>query len=98
MHHRPSCEDRWDLYTVGNSFGICSHRKLTFREKQEWEGMEAAIGAAEAELANRQAAVERAATAGHLALAEACQALEDAQRAVEQLYNRWQELESLQET
>jgi ATP-binding cassette subfamily F protein uup len=70
-------------------------RKLSFREKQEWQGMEAAIQVAETEVANRQAAVERAATAGHLALAEACQALEDAQRLVERLYCRWQELEAI---
>jgi hypothetical protein len=57
--------------------------------------MEAAIQVAETEVANRQAAVERAATAGHLALAEACQALEDAQRLVERLYCRWQELEAI---
>jgi ATP-binding cassette subfamily F protein uup len=31
--------------------------------------------------------------AGHVALAEACRALEEAQRNVERLYARWQELE-----
>ena len=44
--------------------------------------------------AERQAEVERAATAGHVALADACRALEEAQRAVERLYARWQELEA----
>ena len=38
--------------------------------------------------------MERAAAAGHVALADACRALEDAQRAVERLYARWQELEA----
>ena len=55
--------------------------------------MEAAILAAEEAVAARQAEVERAATAGHVALADACRALEEAQRAVERLYARWQELE-----
>ena len=38
--------------------------------------------------------MERAATAGHAALADACRALEEAQQAVERLYARWQELEA----
>jgi ATP-binding cassette subfamily F protein uup len=69
-------------------------RKLSFREQQEWEQMETNILAAEAVVAERQAAVERAATAGHVALADACRALEEAQRTVERLYARWQELEA----
>jgi ATP-binding cassette subfamily F protein uup len=69
-------------------------RKLSYREQQEWEGMEAAILAAEEVAATRQAEAEQAATAGHVALAEACRALEAAQREVERLYARWQELES----
>jgi ATP-binding cassette subfamily F protein uup len=69
-------------------------RKLTFREQQEWDGMEASILAAEEAVAARQAEVDAAATAGHVALADACRALEAAQRAVEQLYARWQELEA----
>jgi ATP-binding cassette subfamily F protein uup len=69
-------------------------RKLSYREQQEWEGMEAAILAAEEALRQRQAAVEGAAAAGHVALADACRALEEAQQAVERLYARWQELEA----
>jgi ATP-binding cassette subfamily F protein uup len=69
-------------------------RKLSRLEQQEWESMEAAILAAEAVVVQRQTEVERAATAGHAVLAEACQALEDAQRAVERLYGRWQELDA----
>lgn len=69
-------------------------RKLGYHEQQEWEGMEAVILAAEAAVAERQAEVERAATAGHAVLADACRALEEAQRAVERLYARWQELEA----
>jgi ATP-binding cassette subfamily F protein uup len=37
--------------------------------------------------------VEKASSASHTVLAEACRALEEAQRRVEQLYARWQELE-----
>jgi ATP-binding cassette subfamily F protein uup len=33
-------------------------------------------------------------TVGPVALADACRALEEAQRAVELLYGRWQELEA----
>ena len=68
-------------------------RKLSYREQQEWEQMEAAILAAEQELAQGEAAVERAANAGHVALTDACRALEEAQAKVEQLYARWEELE-----
>jgi ABC transport system ATP-binding/permease protein len=69
-------------------------RKLSYKEQQEWDGMELAILAAEDELAARQAAVEQAAPAGHAALADACRAMEEAQRAVERLYARWVELEA----
>jgi ATP-binding cassette subfamily F protein uup len=69
-------------------------RKLTYREQQEWEQMESAILAAEELIAQCQSKVEQAATAGHMALTEACRELQDAQRAVEILYARWQELEA----
>ena len=69
-------------------------RKLTYREQQEWEQMESAILAAEEAVAGREAEVAAAATAGHAVLADACRALEEAQRAVEQLYARWQELDA----
>jgi ATP-binding cassette subfamily F protein uup len=69
-------------------------KKLSFKEQQEWEGMESAVLAAEKAVADRQAAVERAATAGHVAMATACRTLEEAQHAVELLYARWQELEA----
>ena len=36
----------------------------------------------------------RAATAGHVVLAEACRALDLAKAEVERLYARWQELEA----
>ncbi len=72
-------------------------RKLTYREQQEWTQMEPAILAAETIVADRQADVEKASSAGHVALTEACRALEDAQQAVERLYERWQELDAKRE-
>jgi ATP-binding cassette subfamily F protein uup len=71
-----------------------AQRKLSYREKQELEGIEATILAAEEAAAQRDAEVQQAATAGHAALAGACRALEEAQREVERLYARWQELEA----
>jgi ATP-binding cassette subfamily F protein uup len=68
-------------------------RKLTYREQQELEQMESAILVGEQAVADSEAEVERAATAGHVALTTACKALEEAQQAVERLYARWQELE-----
>ncbi|MBY0514411.1 MAG: ABC transporter ATP-binding protein, partial [Gemmataceae bacterium] len=68
-------------------------KKLSYKERQEWDGMEAALLTAEAAVAEKQAAVERAATAGHAALTAACHDLEAAQHAVERLFARWQELE-----
>jgi ABC transport system ATP-binding/permease protein len=69
-------------------------RKLSFRDQQEWDQMEAAILSAEQAVVDRQSDVERAAAAGHVALADACRALEEAQRHVERLFERWQELEA----
>jgi ATP-binding cassette subfamily F protein uup len=69
-------------------------RKLSYHEQQEWEQIEDSILAAEAAVVERQGAVEKAATAGHVALADACRALEEAQRTVERLYVRWQELDA----
>jgi len=69
-------------------------RKLSFKEKQELERMEASILEAEQTVARCEGEVERSATAGHVALTEACHALEEARQAVERLYARWQELEA----
>ena len=73
-------------------------RKLSYRDQQEWEQMESAILAAEQAVAESEAVVERAATAGHLVLTDACRALEEAQRTVERLYARWEELEAKRST
>ncbi|MFL5245577.1 MAG: ABC-F family ATP-binding cassette domain-containing protein [Gemmataceae bacterium] len=77
-----------------DSFAVSKPRKLTYREQQEWDQMEAKILAAEQAVAQRHAEIERVAAADHRTLAEACRALEDAQQAVERLYARWQELEA----
>jgi ATP-binding cassette subfamily F protein uup len=69
-------------------------RKVSFREQQEWDQMEAVILVAEDEVAACRQAVERAANAGHVALADACRALEAAERVVAAHYLRWQELEA----
>jgi ATP-binding cassette subfamily F protein uup len=68
-------------------------KKLSFKEQREWDGMEAAILAAEEAVAAGHAAVERSAT-DHVALAAACRRLEEAQTAVDRLYARWQELDA----
>jgi ATP-binding cassette subfamily F protein uup len=69
-------------------------KKLNNREQAELAGMEDAILAAEQAVVEKEAAVQGASTAGHVALAEACEALEAARREVERLYARWQELEA----
>ncbi len=69
-------------------------KKLSFKEQQEWEGIETAIGAAEDVVATREAEVTRATSGNHIALTAACKALEEAQTVVEKLFARWQELEA----
>jgi ATP-binding cassette subfamily F protein uup len=68
-------------------------KKLSFHEQKEWDGMEAAIAKAEETVAACHAEVDRSAGAGHTALTAACQALDTAQRTVDHLYARWQELD-----
>lgn len=69
-------------------------RKLSYHEQQELAKMESAILSAEEAVAACHVEVEKASSAGHVVLAHACQALEDAQREVERLYKRWEELEA----
>ncbi len=69
-------------------------KKLSYKEQQEFDGIEAAVTTAEGIVGTCQAEVERASTAGYAALTEACRKLEDAQKKVEKLYARWQELEA----
>jgi len=72
-------------------------KKLTYREKQEWEQMEMRILETEERLAAAQAAVEDPAVASDpKALQDRCAALESARKEVERLYARWAELEEKQ--
>ncbi|MBA4188221.1 MAG: ABC transporter ATP-binding protein [Planctomycetaceae bacterium] len=73
---------------------IAKPKKLSYKEQQEWDGIEAAITAAEAVVATREAEVSRVAPSDHVAMTAACRALEEAQAKVEKLFARWQELEA----
>jgi ABC transport system ATP-binding/permease protein len=69
-------------------------RRLTWAEQREWDGMEAAILAAEEAVADCQAAASDPAVATNAAeLAARCRRLDDARLRVERLYARWAELE-----
>jgi|CXWL01.1.fsa_nt_gi ATP-binding cassette subfamily F protein uup len=70
-------------------------KKLSFRDQQEWDAMEATVLAAEEELARCQVAVEDPAVASDaLALKARCAAMDAAQHTVDRLYARWAELEA----
>jgi ATP-binding cassette subfamily F protein uup len=73
--------------------GSKARKRLSNRELEELEGMEAKLLAAEELLAKLHEDVERSANAGHLILAEACRLVDEQQTVVEKLYQRWQELE-----
>jgi len=69
-------------------------KKLGYREKREWEQMEARILEAERHLEScRQAAADPAVASDHEALGERLRTLGAAQAAVDDLYARWAELE-----
>jgi len=69
-------------------------KKLGYREKREWEQMEARILEAERRLEKAQeAAGDPAVASDHKALAERLSTLAGAQSAVDELYIRWAELE-----
>ncbi|HEX4961343.1 MAG TPA: ABC-F family ATP-binding cassette domain-containing protein [Thermoanaerobaculia bacterium] len=72
-------------------------KRLTYREKQEWEQMEGKILEAEESLTAAQEAVEDPAVASDpKALQDRCAVLETARQEVERLYARWAELEEKQ--
>jgi ATP-binding cassette subfamily F protein uup len=72
-------------------------RKLSYKEKQEWERMEGAILAAESAVVAANAAAHDPAIATDAAgLREALARLEAAQSEVERLYARWADLEAKQ--
>jgi ATP-binding cassette subfamily F protein uup len=70
-------------------------KRLSHQERQELEGMEAAILAAEEAVATREGEVQLAGNAAdHVRLHQACTDLQNAQATVERLYARWAELEA----
>ena len=70
-------------------------QRLTFKEKQELEQMEAAILAAEAQQdACRKAVEDPRIAADHVELQKACEVLHAAVQRVAALYARWEELEA----
>jgi ATP-binding cassette subfamily F protein uup len=72
-------------------------RRLSYREQQEWDRMEAVIEQAEgAVVAAAAAAADPAISADHVELSARLRALTDAQAEVERLYARWAELEAKQ--
>ena len=72
-------------------------RKLSYKEKLEWEGMEERITAAEEALAEAQRGVEDPAVATNAAeLRLRCEVMERARQEVDRLYARWTELEEKQ--
>jgi ATP-binding cassette subfamily F protein uup len=72
-------------------------KKLSYKDQREWEGIEARILEAESAVDRQRAAIDTAATAGDgVALAAAVDALAEAEKARDALYERWQELEEKQ--
>lgn len=72
-------------------------RRLTYQEKQELAGMEAAIQAAEARVAEAEAAMQRPGffEQDHETIQSALAGLEAAKEEVDRLYARWEALEAL---
>jgi ATP-binding cassette subfamily F protein uup len=68
-------------------------KKLSYLEQREWDGMEGRILEAEQELEARHRELQEA-SSDPMKLPKAYARLEEAQRAVEELYERWAELES----
>ena len=70
-------------------------RRLTYLEQREWEGMEESVLSAEARVAEAKAHAEDPSIATDAgALHERLQALDEARREVDRLYERWAELEA----
>jgi len=70
-------------------------KRLSYLEQREWEGMDERVLAAESTLAERRSSAEDASIATDAAaLQERLQALDEAQREVDRLYERWAELEA----
>jgi ATP-binding cassette subfamily F protein uup len=70
---------------------------LSYNEKKEWEGMEAAVAAKEAQAQAAEAALLAANSGGnYLAIKSATEAHAALQAEVEALYARWESLEAKQ--
>ena len=79
---------------VGTAKAKPKAKKLSYKEQQEWDGMEAALATAEGAAAAAQALVEAAANSPRPILTAACAQLDAARAKVEKLYARWEELEA----
>ncbi len=72
-------------------------RKLTYKERREYEGMEQTILEAEAQVERLEAEVaDPAMAADHVRAAETYSALSAAQARVKELYARWAEFEAIE--
>jgi len=72
-----------------------ARKKLSYLESREFEAIEARIAEAEAALATKRATLENPeVVCDHLRVEQAYREMEEAQRAVDDLYARWAELES----
>ncbi len=72
-------------------------KKLTWNEQKEWDGMEAAIHAAEEKVASLQTQMnDPGVLVDHAKLRDVCDKLGAAQAEVDRLYARWSELEAKQ--
>ncbi len=73
-------------------------RKLSYKEQRELESIEQLVLEAEERVAALEAKTQDpAVVADHQALAAAFQELDEAQRRVQQLYDRWQQLELIRQ-
>ena len=81
--------------TTGRTASRRRAKRHTYLEQREWEGMEQRVLAAEARVAERKSRAEEPSIAADAAaLQERLQALDEAQREVDRLYERWAELEA----
>ena len=91
---RPAPSPRGEAKRARAATVVDKPKKLGYREKREWEQMEARILEAERELEScRQATADPSVASDHKALAERLRTLGAAQAAVDELYARWAELE-----
>ena len=95
--HRRAAETSKKAKTAGSTRAAprTKAKRLAYLEQREFEGMEARVLAAEASVAEHKAQAEDPAIATDAeALHERMQALDDAQREVDRLYERWADLEA----